>query len=405
LTSEGALRAVDPTLRPQLGGSPCPTRVDWVHSDDAVIVNDRARKRQGRLRGGDVNLAKVTLADVALRAQVSVMTVSRVVNARSGVSHATRARVREAIATLGYRPNIVARGLKRHRSGTIGLIVPDVTNPYFPAIVRGAEDVASRHGYTLLLTNVIEDPQREIAALQAFEDRRVDGVIVCSPRLPSPQLDALLRRHHAAVVVNRRTRPDVAGSVRLDHENGMREAMEHVLAGGAKRLAVLAGPPQAHAGRERLLGIDRATREHGVDLPDERVRPCPPTVEGGETAALALLSADPTIDTLLCFNDLVAAGALRALARLGRRVPDDVSVVGCDDIPFASMFHPSLTTLRSATYDMGAHAADMLQERMAGRGRGVDIVIQPELIVRASTRPVAGDRAEAEDRDATPRTP
>ena len=344
--------------------------------------------------------SKVTLADVAERAQVSVMTVSRVVNARSGVSQATRTRVRDAITDLGYRPNIVARGLKRHRSGTIGLIVPDVTNPYFPAIVRGAEDVASKHGYTLLLTNVVEDPQRESAALEAFEHRRVDGVIVCSPRLASPQLDALLRRHHAAVVVNRRTRPDVAGSVRLDHENGVQDAVAHVIAGGANRLAVLAGPPQAHAGRERLLGIDRATREWGIDLPDERIRHCPPTVEGGEAAAIALMAADPAIDTLLCFNDLVAAGALRGLATLGRRVPDDVSVVGCDDIPFASMFHPSLTTLRSATYAMGAHAADMLLERMAGRGRGVDIVIQPELIVRASTRPVPVDGAQAEARDA-----
>jgi LacI family transcriptional regulator len=346
--------------------------------------------------GSAVNRDKVTLSDVAARAQVSVMTVSRVVNARSGVGEATRARVREAITALGYRPNIVARGLKRHRSGTIGLIVPDVTNPYFPAIVRGAEDVASQHGYTLLLTNVVEDPQREIAALEAFEDRRVDGVIVCSPRLSSQVLDGLLRRHHAAVVINRRTRPDVAGSVRLDHENGMREVTEHVLSGGARRIAVLAGPPHAHAGRERLLGIDRATREHGIDLPDERVHPCPPTVEGGEAATLTLFGRDAAIDTLLCFNDLVAAGALRALAQLGRRVPDDVSVVGCDDIPFARMFHPSLTTLRSATYDMGAHAMAMLLERMVGRGRGVDIVMQPELIVRASTRPGGGVRIEPE---------
>jgi LacI family transcriptional regulator len=139
----------------------------------------------------------VTLADVAERAGVSVMTVSRVVNDRPGVGEGTRERVRNAIAALGYRPNIVARGLKAHRSRTIGLIVPDVTNPYFPEIVRGAEDVAIAHGFTLLLTNVIEDVEREVAALEAFEDRRVDGVIACSPRLDTERLEDLLERHHA----------------------------------------------------------------------------------------------------------------------------------------------------------------------------------------------------------------
>jgi len=329
---------------------------------------------------------KVTLADVAELAGVSVMTVSRVVNDRAGVGAATRDRVRRAVEALGYRPNIVARGLKAHRSGTIGLLLPDVTNPYFPMIVRGAEDVAIAHGFTLLLTNVIEDVEREVAALEAFEDRRVDGVIACSPRLPAARLDALLGRHHAAVIVNRRSTPGVAGSVRMDHEQGMREAVRHLLAIGCRRLAVLSGPVDSYAGRERMLGIDRETREHGIDLPDARVVPGPPTVDGGMAAARTLLERDPAIDALVCFNDLVAAGALQTLAEAGLAVPGDVSVIGYDDIPFARMFTPALTTMRAATYDLGRHAMTMLLERMAGRGHGVDIVLQPELVVRASTR-------------------
>jgi len=333
---------------------------------------------------------KVTLADVADLADVSVMTVSRVVNDRPGVGAATRDRVRTAVAALGYRPNIVARGLKAHRSGTIGLLLPDVTNPYFPMIVRGAEDVAIAHGFTLLLTNVIEDMEREVAALEAFEDRRVDGVIACSPRLPAARLDALLVRHHAAVIVNRRSPPGVAGSVRMDHEQGTREAVRHLLAIGRRRLAVLCGPTDSYAGRERLLGIDRETREHGIDLPDARVIAGPPTVEGGFAATRRLLEGGHAIDALLCFNDLVAAGALQALAEAGIAVPDDVAVIGNDDIPFARMFTPALTTMRAATYDLGRHAMTMLLERMAGRGHGVDIVLQPELVVRASTcRPSA----------------
>ncbi len=329
---------------------------------------------------------RVTLADVAAHAGVSVMTVSRVVNDRPGVGEGTRVRVQGAIAALGYRPNIVARGLKARRSRTIGLIVPDVTNPYFPEIVRGAEDVAIAHGFTLLLTNVIEDVEREVAALEAFEDRRVDGVIACSPRLVSERLEELLERHHAAVIVNRRSRPDIAGSVRIDHEQGMRQLIRHLVATGCRRLGVLAGPVHSFAARERMLGIDRETREHGLDLPDERIIVSAPTVDGGEIAARALIRRDPEVDALVCFNDLVAAGALSALAELGIAVPDEVAVVGYDDIPFARMFTPPLTTIRAATYDLGRHAMTMLLERMAGRGRGVDIVLQPELVVRASTR-------------------
>jgi LacI family transcriptional regulator len=328
---------------------------------------------------------RVTLSDVARCAGVSVMTVSRVVNDRPGVGAATRAAVRHAIDQLGYRPNVVARGLKAQRSRTIGLLVPDITNPYFPEIVRGAEDVAIAHGFTLFLTNVIEDVRREVAGLTAFYERQVDGVIACSPRLESAPLDALLRRHRAAVLVNRRSDPDVAGSVRIDHEHGARLVVRHLAMVGRRRFAVIAGPADSHAGQERLLGIDREVRELGLTLPDRLIVAGPPTVEGGTAVARALLEREPSLDALVCFNDLVAAGALVAAAELGRHVPDDLAITGYDDIRFARMFTPALTTVRAPTYDLGRHAAAMLLERMEGRGRGVDIVLQPELVVRGST--------------------
>lgn len=327
----------------------------------------------------------VTLADVARRTGVSNMTVSRVVNDRPGVSDDTRARIRRVISELGYRPNIVARGLKAHRSHTVGLLVPDVTNPYFPAIVRGAEDVVSERGYTLVLTNVVEDAEREASALLAFEDRRVDGVIAASPRLDAERLDALLARHRAAVVVNRRSDPEVAGSVRIDHERGARLAIRHLAEAGRREIAVLAGPSYSYAGRERLLGIDREMRERNLHLPDARVVPGPPSVDGGARRALDLLRRDPSIDALVCFNDLVAAGALQSAKELGLAVPDELAVIGYDDILFARMFTPALTTVHAATYDLGRHAATMLLDRMEGRSEGVDIVLQPRLIVRAST--------------------
>lgn len=329
---------------------------------------------------------KVTLADVAAEAGVSMMTVSRVVNDRPGVGDATRRRVRRAIDTLGYRPNIVARGLKASRSHTLGLLVPDITNPYFPEIVRGAEDVAFDAGYTVLLNNVIEDTGREAAALQAFEDRRVDGVIACSPRLPEERLHQLLRRHDAAVVINRRAPADVAGSVRVDHEHGARIAVRHLLDVGCRRIAMLSGPPSSHAGHERRAGLDAELGQRGTTLCEDDVEPGAPTVDGGARAAAALLARRPDLDGLLCFNDLVAAGAMQALADAGRRVAEDVAVIGYDDIPFARMFTPSLTTLHVPTYELGVHAMRMLLARMDGRQRSVGIVVQPELVARDSTR-------------------
>ncbi len=334
---------------------------------------------------------RTTLADVAAHVGVSVMTVSRVVNERSGVGPETRERVQAAIAALGYRPNIVARGLKAERSRTIGLLLPDVTNPYFPEIVRGAEDVAIQRGYILLLTNVIEDVEREVAAFEAFEDRRVEGVIACSPRLDDDRLDAHLRRHPAAVVVNRRTRPDAAGSVRIDHEYGARMLARHVAAIGCRHGALLAGPADSHAGRERLLGFEQEARERGLELPPHRIVHGPPSVEGGARVARELLLRDPDVDALIGFNDLVAAGALQAAAEAGRTVPDDLVVTGYDDIVFARMFTPALTTVHAPTYDLGRQAAIMLFDRLQGRGRGVDIVLQPELVLRASSaRPGPG---------------
>lgn len=328
---------------------------------------------------------RITLADVAARAGVSLMTVSRVVNDRPGVGQKTRERVREAIDRLGYRPNIVAQGLKAASSRTLGLMIPDVTNPYFPEIVRGAEDRAIEHGYTLLLTSVIEDTERETQALQTFEDHLVDGVIACSPRLENAELYPLLKRQRNVVLVNRRSDPAIAGSVRVDHELGARLLLRHLHQLGCRRPAFLSGPGHSHAGRERLLGLEREAKDLEVDLPRSRVLACPPTVEGGARATREMLAREPEIDSLLCFNDLVAAGAMQTLKELGIDVPRELAVTGYDDILFARMFSPGLTTIRAPTYEIGKQAVGMLFDRMQGRGYGIDIVLQPELFARGST--------------------
>lgn len=328
----------------------------------------------------------VTIVDVAREAGVSAQTVSRVLNNKGEVSPATRTLVLDVIGRLGYRPNSIARGLVTNRTSTFGLVVPDIANPFFPEIARGAEDTARAHGYSIFLCNTGEEPAREIEVLQALEDKRVDGVILCSSRLPDEQLLPRLSRHRAVVLVNRAVPGGLAGTVRVEDAQGTRLVLEHLFANGRRAIGVLAGPPISHSARERLRGYHEALAAAGYSDDPSLVIPCPPFSQGGYKAARQLLSTHPELDALVCYNDLVAVGALRACADLERRVPDDVAIVGCDDIPLAELVTPALTTLRVSKYDLGRQATEMLLEWIQGRTDHAEIRLQPELIVRSSTR-------------------
>jgi LacI family transcriptional regulator len=328
--------------------------------------------------------SSVTIADVAREASVSTQTVSRAINNKGEISPETRQRVLEVIERLGYRPNSIARGLATNRTLTLGVVVPDIANPFFPEVARGAEDLALDHGYNLFLCNTIEDPDREAAVLGLLEDKRVDGVMLCASRLPDERLLPLLRRHKAVVLVNRPAPAEVAGIVRLDEAVGSRLAVRHLLAAGRRTLGLLAGPPAAYSSQARARGFDAALAEAGQPSDPRRARPCPPYMDGGYHAARDLLAAHPEIEGLVCYNDLVAIGALQACRELGRRVPDDIALVGWDDIVLAGLVSPSLTTLRIPKSALGACAVQMLLDRIHGREAQAEVVFTPELVVRAS---------------------
>jgi len=329
----------------------------------------------------------ITISDVAREAGVSTQTVSRVLNNKGEISPTTRRLVSEVIQRLGYRPNAVARSLVTRRTLSLGLVVPDIANPFFPEIARGAEDVALAAGYSVFLCNTIEQAEREVAVLRLLEEKRVDGVVVCSARLPDEQLVPMLKRQHAVVLVNRTVPNETAGTVRVDDASGSRQAVGHLLAGHRRRLAMLAGPENSHSGRERVHGFRNAVGDAGGLHDPSSIVSCPPYLEGGYQAATSLLSANRGIDGLVCYNDLVAIGALQACHDLGVRVPDDVAIVGCDDILLARLVTPSLTTMRVSKYEIGASAVRMLLGRIAGsghRGERAEVVIRPELVARAS---------------------
>jgi LacI family transcriptional regulator len=329
--------------------------------------------------------SRVTISDVAREAGVSMMTVSRVINDKGEISPSTRQHVMEVIEQLGYRPSSIARGLATQRTGTLGLVVPDIANPFFSEVARGAEDRASAASYNIFVCNTDESPQHELAVLEALEEKRVDGVVLCSSRLPDDSLCVALEHHPAAVLVNRRPALASAGAILLADEQGARAATGHLIQAGHTSVGFLAGPMTSYSGQQRSKGYRAALAAAGISYNPAWVRSCSAQVEGGQATVLTLLTDCPELTALFCYNDLVAVGALLACAELGRRVPDDLAVVGFDDIPMAALVTPALTTCRVPRHELGEQAMKLLLDRIDGCAVQCDeIVLQTELIVRAS---------------------
>jgi LacI family transcriptional regulator len=328
---------------------------------------------------------RVTMSDVAREAGVSLMTVSRAINAKGEINPQTRARVLRVAEEMGYRPSNIARGLATRRTHTLGLVIPDVANPFFSDVARGAEHVAYAAGYNVFLCNTDEDPQRESAVLQSLEEKRVDGIVLCSSRLDDGELRTVVDRHPAVVLVNRELENAGAGVVLVDDETGGRAVAQHLLQAGHKAVGLLAGPPASRSGHQRARGYRAALAAAGLPYRPDWVRDCSPVVESGQAVASALLAAHPELTALECYNDLVAVGAQQACADLGRRVPDDVAVAGFDYIVLAALVTPPLTTCRVPRYELGAQAMRLLLEQIGGCPQGHrKIVLRPDLVVRAS---------------------
>jgi LacI family transcriptional regulator len=313
------------------------------------------------------------------------MTVSRVINDKGDVSPTTRQRVLEVVERLGYRPSGIARGLATQRTGTLGLVVPDVANPFFSDIAGGVEHVAHARDYNVFLCNTKEDAERELAVLKSLEEKRVDGLVLCSSRLSEDELHQAVAAIRPVVLVNRRLVGERVCSVLLDDEGGGRLATRHLLQSGHRAIGLLAGPETSHSGRLRSKGYRAALAEANLPYYPDWVRSCIPVVEGGYEAARDLLTTHPELTSLFCYNDLVAVGALQACAELGRRVPDDLAVVGHDDIPLSALVTPSLTTCRVPRYELGGQAVRLLLDQIEEGPEPCDDTLLPvELIVRAS---------------------
>jgi LacI family transcriptional regulator len=327
---------------------------------------------------------RVTIRDVAERAGVSRQTVSRAINDKGEISPETRERVLAVARELGYWPNTLARGLRTRHTQTIGLVVPDIANPFFAEVARGASEVAHGEGYSVLLSNTDEQPERELQALRTLASHQVDGLLLVSSRLDDDALAEAAQRWRPTVLVNRRCRHATGvASVIVDDAAAAMEAVRYLVAQGRRSVTFLSGTEGSRSAALRREGFARAAQEAG--LADARAILCAPTFEGGLGAALEALRGEPGPAALLGYNDLVALGALEACRRLGLRVPEQVAVMGWDDLLFTAYVWPALTTMRQPKAELGARAMRLL----LGLIREPEAVasseqMRAELVVRSS---------------------
>lgn len=305
-----------------------------------------------------------SIEDVAYRAGVSPITVSRVVRNYANVSPATRSRVQRAIAELNYIPNAVARGLKQARSDLVALIITDITSSFYTAVARGAEDTARIAGLSLVLGNSEDDPMLEAAYLRVMGERRVDGVIL----VPTDQAAATLARSLPAnipVVVFDRTHPGLAVDVvRCDTRTGTFDLCQHLLGLGHRRIAIVGGTPSVPTWHERVAGYQAALRKAGLPTPSELVIPGNYKADSGVNAVQTLLGQGEPPDAIIAANAQSALGVLDELVTNGYRVPQDIGVAAIDDPLPSSRFWPRLTVVEQPGYEMGRAAVKLLTARM-----------------------------------------
>ena len=329
-------------------------------------------------------MARCSISDVAREAGVSTMTVSRVLNGRGEITEATRERVQSVIERLNYRPSSLARSFKTQSTQTIGLIIPDISNPFFPEVVRGVEDAASGEDFAIILCNTVRSAERERKALQLLEDLRVGGIILCTSGLSDEVLVPLLRQHPAVVIFDHAINK-LAGSVFIDDVYGSVAATNHLLSIGCRRLAYLGGPSYYPSSARRLYGFEVALQVHGIKSTPKRTLSCEPDEASGFEIAKGLLTRFSDIDGLVCYNDLIALGALQACKTIGLKVPEQIKLIGFDDIRFANLSSPTLSTIRVDKFQLGRSMLQILLERIQTPGGSTkEIMIRPELVVRES---------------------
>jgi DNA-binding LacI/PurR family transcriptional regulator len=330
-----------------------------------------------------------TIHDVARRAGVSIATVSRVLNGTARVKDDRIQRVHAAVEALKYQPNRSARTLRVRRSNVIGLLVSNIDNPFFTALVHGVETVAQRAGFSVILANTGEVFERERQCVEVLCAEQVAGAIVV-PTRDNHRTMRLFKEHGIPVVtVDRRIDDRTIDSIVVDNVRGAHDAVTHLIGNGYRRIGMITGPQSTTTGRERFEGYRQALLDAGISPDPALERYGTFKQESGREMAEELLSLQPPPDALFVANNLMTLGALEAIYARNLRIPADLAIVGFDEMPWAALASISLTTVSQPVYELGSTAALRLFQRLHDPGPFTrqNIVLMPTLCVRGSSRP------------------
>jgi LacI family transcriptional regulator len=326
-----------------------------------------------------------SIYDVAREARVSVFTVSAVINNKGRVSSTLARRVDAAVAKLNYRPNLLARSLAKQQTHTIGMVVTDIVNPFFPAIVRGAEDAAQKAGYSVLLCNSDDQQDKEAVYLELLISKRVDGIILNkTPGALSAAQRKMLAAANVPIVLLMRTCPGLKADIaQTDDERGAFDAVAHLARNGHRRIALVGGPAHVSNAKARQKGYLEALSEAKLASDEKLMFEGDYRIASGHRAGLALLPHRP--DAVLVTNYLMTVGFMSAANEMGMRCPEDFALVSFDDYPWLGCFHPRLTTIELPKYELGDAAVRLLLDRIHGnKGRAQNVTLLPQLRVRES---------------------
>ncbi|MDN4074948.1 LacI family DNA-binding transcriptional regulator [Fictibacillus terranigra] len=327
-----------------------------------------------------------TLKEVAQLANVSTATVSNVINETKYVSDSVKKNVYSAMNALNYVPNTVAKSLRVQESNLIGLIISDISNPFFSHVVRGIEDNLTEFGYNVLLCNTDSDVEKEKKYLKVLLGKRVDGLIVSSSGNADGYLEELGNLDVPVVFLNRYPDPLLSDIVATNNIKGAYTATEHLIQHGYKRIGMITGPQSISTGRDRLIGYKQALDKHLLPIDERLIKEGDFKAESGNRLTKELIKQDFKPDALLISNNFMTLGAYHAIKELGIRVPEDLAIIGYDDPDWAAVSNPSLTAVKQPAYDQGVQAANLICERIKRKDqfKPREIYLDPSLIVRES---------------------
>ncbi len=332
------------------------------------------------------HIMHATIKDIARVALVSVNTVSRALNNKPDVNKRTKRRILSIAKQLNYSPNYLAKGLISRQTRTIGVVVTDNANPFFAKMIKGIEDVAYAKGYNIILCNTDEDPVREENAIRLLYEKRVDGILITPVQTGREHISKLMRLQIPFVLLNRHSNTIETDYIINDNAHGAKLAINRLLEIGRRRIVYIAGPASVSSVQERLEGCRMAMRQGNVSLRNLHIEHTNLKLQDGYDVMIRILRSASLPLGVFTYDDLLAIGAMKAIGEAGFKIPDDVALVGYDDIDFAEFLEVPLTTVRQQRYRIGEMGAKLLVDRMGGKTsrRYKHVVLRPDLIIRKS---------------------